>query len=154
MPVRIIFRGLVLFKVDEAGGEIVAKLVGPGRASPGGGGAVSPSTTAGHAGHGTPGGGAGTASTGDRRGAHRHEAELQAFSVRRRPVSGREEDRADYLQLGIANIDIAFDGGKPYPAKRAASYEKYCPRLADIMDSAAGSARISTRCEDPSSPAR
>ena len=135
MPVRIIFRGLVLFQVKEgAEGTVVAKLVGDKRTAPAVAGEVRPPTPTPHGGHGIASG----TVTHEHLGPHDHEAELHAFSIERDVASDKEKDKVDFVGLGTRNIKITFDNGKAYPVSRAASYDAYCPKLSDIMGNLTG----------------
>jgi hypothetical protein len=127
VPVRIIFRGLVLFKVTEGdNGSIVAKLVDAGGAvaAPGGGHDMAGMS------HPTQSGGGGG---GQHSPLHRHESEIQIYS---RTTAGDDYSEYGKLARGTTkpgNIDITFPGIVPRPVKRADSYKDYCPKLSAVM---------------------
>jgi hypothetical protein len=135
VPVRIIFRGLVLFKVEEekdhpGKGRILAKLIDAPHSSGGTPGGE-------HEMHGVPA----TPSMSAASGAlhpefHRHESEIHIFSRIATPTG--EEDRVELEMLNrgeTVEITPLPDDNEDYVA-RAESYDDFCPRLSDIIDGA------------------
>ena len=128
MPVRIIFRGLVLFNVTEGiNGRIVAKLVDVG-------GSTSPPagthTMSGMPhGSGTSGGGGSEHSP-----LHRHAADLQIYSRQRDGSDSHEIGRLMRQENRQGNIDITFPDLESPSVQRSQSYDDYCPRLSAIMN--------------------
>lgn len=129
MPVRIIFRGLVLFKVTEGvNGRIVAKLVdvGAGTPPPSGTHSMSGMSHASQPGDGGAGGGHSPL--------HRHESDLQVYSRKADGTDLHEIGRLTRQANGQGNIDITFPDLTSPSVKRSQSYDEYCPRLSAIMN--------------------
>lgn len=117
MPVRIIFRGLILFRIENRkteGGRIIADLIDPPHAAASA--APTESTEA-----------AGSASRAASH-IHRHQPEYQAYTGKK--------NEPEMLQLKPGrNVDIKIIGSEEF-VDTDLSYDHHCPKLSQILDEA------------------
>jgi hypothetical protein len=116
VPVRIIFRGLILFHFPESGdnaGKLVACLIN----NPDFTGGIDESSKP-HKGHG--------------KWEHDHSAEIQILSDEDAP---KHDPKPVRLDPGV-NVDIIVPGGDPKPVSTAQSFDRHVPNLQTIIDGA------------------